>query len=519
VKRQTQNAAYWREYSIRSNDIDLITSTLLEEARPLRAGDFARLLISHQVERDNAELRRQLGDNGAIYAPKNSYAVGDALSFPILGFLTGTVTGLRTGTAVDGSTFDAIDVKLSDGTQREFAAKLEAAHSLNDLDPSTLVKTDDLKSPEELVELFAPEMAEKINTALTKNSDVIKIGEEWFLRAMMADVNVGHLNLAEAVLDIAGGKPMSTDSILRDLGLPEDVAKNVQEASLNSALGSDARFDEVSLTGRPAWILRRNEPVEVHERPAMLSPGAFAGQVTIGPDLETLASQIDDELDFDPAQQIESAPSAETVLTFSHRQSGTLGWTRKLAAVLPKATKPRTLLTFRDKLSGKEYLVWLVRDGSYIWGLGEFYRSAELPAGAEISLIATERPHEFVLDAKRRKPKREWVRVASVVNNHLRLETAQRAVPCEFDDLMSVFVDDGRSLDALRANADVASAVQTAFLEIAKLSPQGNVHARTLYAVVNTLLRASARTVFAALVASGNFAPLGDSYWHLAERG
>jgi hypothetical protein len=519
IQRQTQDAAYWRDYVVRQDDIDLITSKLLDEVKPMRASDFARMLIAQHVERDNAELRRHLNGNGLIYAPKNAYAVGDALSFPILGFLTGVVNAVRTGAQIDGATFDAIDVSLSDGTRREFAARLEQTHALNDLDPSTLVKTEDLKSPEELVALHSPLIAEKVDAALAKNGDLIKIGDEWFLRAMMADVNVGHLNLAEAVLDIAGGKPMSTDMILRDLGLPEDVAANVQEASLNSALASDERFDEVSLTGRPAWILRRNEPTEVHDRPQELNPARFGSAVTLGPELEALAAQIADEVDFDPATQTENTTSAETVLTFSHRRAGTLGWTHKLASVLPKNAKPRTLLTFRDRMSGKEYFVWLVRNGSYIWGLSEFYRAAELPAGAEIVLSATERPHEFVLDAKRRKPKREWVRVATVVNNHLRLETAQRAVACEFDDLMSVFVDDVRAIDGLRAGADIAGAVHTAFLEIAKLSPQGNVHARTLYAVVNTLLRAGARDVFAALVASGQFAPLGDNYWHLADRG
>lgn len=519
IQRQTQEAAYWRDYVIRADDIDLITGRLLDEVKPMRASDFARIVITQQVERDNAELRRHLNGNGLIYAPKNSYAVGDALSFPILGFLTGVVKSVRAGAQVDGTTFDVIDVDLSDGTRREFAARLEQPHSLNDLDPSTLVKADDLKTPEELVALYAPLMSGKIDAALQKNADLIKIGDEWFLRAMMADVNVGHLNLAEAVLDIAGGKPMSTDMILRDLGLPEDVATNVQEASLNSALAGDERFDEVSLTGRPAWILRRNEPNEVHERPQPLNPSVYQGAVTIGPELEALAAQIDDELDFDPATQTESTASADTVLTFSHRMAGTLGWTRRLASVLPKNAKPRTLLTFRDRVSGKEYFVWLVRNGNYIWGLSEFYRTAELPAGAEITLAATDRPHEFVLDAKRRKPKREWVRVATVINGHLRLETAQRAVACEFDELMSVFVDDARAIEGLRATADVASAVQTAFLEIAKLSPQGNVHARTLYAVVNALVRASARNVFAALVANGQFAPLGDNYWHLADRG
>jgi hypothetical protein len=104
-------------------------------------------------------------------------------------------------------------------------------------------------------------------------------------------------------------------------------------------------------------------------------------------------------------------------------------------------------------------------------------------------------------------------------DNHLRLETAQRAVACEFDELMSVFVDNPAILDSLRGETprEVAQAVREAFPEIAKLSPQGNVHARTLYAVVNVITRASAIDVFSALQTSGAYMPVGDNYWHLSE--
>jgi hypothetical protein len=257
------------------------------------------------------------------------------------------------------------------------------------------------------------------------------------------------------------------------------------------------------------------EPAEVREMPAALRASEPAGATTLSDELLALIAQIDDELDSDLDNAITPEQTAETVLNFSHRRAGTLGWNRTLAKVLPRTGKPRIPVTLRDRMSNKEYVVWLVEQGRYIWGLADFYKSAELPAGAQIVISRTEHPQVFIIDAKRRKPKREWVRVASMSNHHLRLDTAQRAVACEVDDLMAVFVDDIGSLDALRASRDVTQAVREAFLEIAKLSPQGNVHARTLYAVVNALVRASARSVFSALVANGAYVPVGDNYWHL----
>jgi hypothetical protein len=517
IHRQTQSAEFWNNFVLGSEDAELIYNHILDEGTAKRAGELARLIVRHRVERENASIRRQIDGQGDTYRPRERYVVGAALTFPILGFLTGVVTAVRPSDNAGLEPFEVITVKLSDSTTRDFASGYSLPHMLNDFDASTLVAAEDLKSPEALFDLYGTEVSARIDQALAKNPELIKIGEEWFLRAMMTDVNIGHLNLAEAVLEMAAGKPQTADLILRDLGLPEDVASSVQEASLNAALASDERFDDVSLSDRPAWVLRRAEPAEVRERPAALSGVPFSGAVTLSPELEALVAELDDELDEPSYLNVAEQESASVVLTFVHRRTGTLGWGRRLSAVLPEHIKRTVPVTLRDRSNNREFQVWLVRDGRYIWGLSDFYRSAELPAGAEITLTRTDKAHVFVIDAKRRKPKREWVRVASAPNGHLRMETAQRAVNCEFDDLMSVFVDEHRMNEFGNAR-DLPAAVREAFLEIAKLSPQGNVHARTLYAVVNTLMRASARAVMSALVANGTFSPVGDNYWHLGER-
>jgi hypothetical protein len=517
IHRQTQTAEYWNSFRVKPEDAEFIYGAMLDSGRPMRSNELAQNLLQQHVERENAALRKQLSGDAAVYLPRNTYAVGDLLSFPLIGFATGTVTAIRQSNTGEGEHFPIISVDMSDGVRREFASAYPLPHPLNDLDVNALTSADTLKTPEELFALHGAALTGTVEASLKTNTEYIQIGEEWFLRAMMTEVNVGHLNLAEAVLEMANGAPLTTDVILRDLGLPADVGANVQEASLNSALANDPRFDEVSVTDVPAWVLRRAEPAEVAERPALLRPSVWAGATTLSEDLNALVASIDDELDVDHTG-VESATSATVILTFTHRRAGTLGWGRKLASVLPHSDKPRFPVTLRDRATQKEFIVWLVRDGSYIWGLAEFYRSADLPAGAEIVLSAAERPGLYWIDGKKRKPKRDWVRVGHASNGHLRLETAQRAVACEFDDQMAIFTDDIKQLDSLRDGRELAAVVREAFLEIAKLSPQGNVHARTLYAVVNTMTRASAKNVFAALVSSGQFVVVGDNYWHLAER-
>jgi len=503
---------------VTQSDAEFLYGFVLEVGKPERLVDLTLAAMRHRVEQEQAALRKQI-DNGTLYQPKRTFQAGESVTFPALKFATGVVDEIRPANNPDLGPFDVITVTMSDGTHREFASNYTRAHRLNDQDPTQMLDNGPVKPVEELFVQYGDHVGGKLAVALEHNPEFIRIGDEWFLRAMMAEVNIGHLNLAEAVLDVASGGPLTAEEILRDLGLPPDVTVNVQEASLNAKLATDLRFDEISLNDQPAWFLRRLEPAEVRQRPAPLEPVTFPGATTLSDETQKLVVELDDELDYD-GSPVERANQAQTVLIFAHRRAGTLGWSRRLAGVLPQSNKPRVPIRLRDRVTTKEFTVWLVRDGRYIWGLGDWYRANDVPAGAHIELTHGEDDNVVLIDFRRRKPKREWVRVASVRDARLHLETAQRAVSCEADDLMSVFADDVRQFDVLRGerSRDAAQAVREAFPEIAKLSPQGNVHARTLYAAVNVITRAAPREVFAALTASGVYVPVGDNYWHLGER-
>ena len=53
------------------------------------------------------------------------------------------------------------------------------------------------------------------------------------------------------------------------------------------------------------------------------------------------------------------------------------------------------------------------------------------------------------------------------------------------------------------------------FPELAKLSPQGTVHAATLYSAINVAMRTPPGPLLAELVVSDAYAPVGDNYWVL----
>jgi len=68
---------------------------------------------------------------------------------------------------------------------------------------------------------------------------------------------------------------------------------------------------------------------------------------------------------------------------------------------------------------------------------------------------------------------------------------------------------------AREQDISLAQAVGDVFPELVKLSPQGNVHAATLYSAVNVLMRTPPAPLLEVLVTGDRYAPVGDNYWVL----
>ncbi len=518
IHRQTQTAEYWNAFAITAQDIEFIYGYILEANRPVPAQELALALMRHRVEQEAAQIRRQLSTH-RIYQPKQTYAEGEWLAFPALQFAIGRVVRVRRGNNPAIGDFDVIEVEMSNGKRRQFAARYPRTHRLNEEDFTVLLDEKPIKPPEALYRAYGERVTVLLNNALAQHADFVRIGEGWFLRALLVEISVGHLNLAEALLDMMGGGPLSTTEILRELQLAADAPKSVLEASLNVALYSDARFVEVGIGRKPMWFLRRLQPREVSEPPLVLRPLAFDGAVALDPALVALARELDDEWEFQPGEE-RPAERATLILTPAHRLAGTLGWNRSMAGVLPSSTKPFAALRLIDQATGESFTAWLSQEGRYLWGLSRWYAKHDLQPGAYIELKRGKSPEEWVLSYRQQRPHREWVRVASIQDGRLVLDTAQRTVNSELDDLMTVFLDAPQAILEWRATRryTVAQAVQEAFAALSALSVQGNVHARTLYAVVNLMVRTSPRSVFAALSTNPRYAPLGDNYWRYVER-
>jgi hypothetical protein len=520
IQRKTQDPAYWaEEFTIIPDDLQYLSTLLVEEELPRSAQELGHALVLHYCQQEEALIERTMS-KGTPYQPKRSYEVGEQVVFPALDYVVGEVIGVRPGQNPEYGSFQVIQVAFESGEKRQFASELAAEHPLNREPQAGAAGDADLRSPDELAALFGPRVGEMLEEHLESAPDFVRLAGKWFRKDLLVDVHIGHLNLAEAVLDVAGGGPLPTEELLGDLELPEKITPQLRIFSLNYALQEDKRFDEVGPAGEVLWFLRRLEPEGVqsvptylHYQPLEYDPALLTSEML------TLERELDDEWS-NLSESIEVSEPVTVVLTHPHWRSGTLPISSRLARVFPTGRTHRIRFTFVDDDTGAEMPGWVVREKRYVHGLGEWYKANDVPVGAYLQLSCAEKPGTVVIRRQDRRPRREWIRVALPAKGRLTFEMLKRLVACKYDELMIVAVEDSEGVDELWASVhehevSLSQLIADIFPELAKLSPQGTVHAATLYSAVNVLMRTPPGPMLAELVASGVYAPVGDNYWVL----
>lgn len=520
---QTETERYWTEgFEITSQDIEHIFSVFLEEETPLTSREIALRLIRYRVDQEALTLRRQI-ERGEIFQPQNVYTVGQNLVFPALGYTAGEVIGHRPGNNPEHGEFSVIQVNFGDDNVREFASALSTPHKLN----FEAGETDQTVTPSTSVETLFKEYGDDIVYSLEERlrtiEDVVYFAGRWFLKSLLADISIAHLHLAEAVLVMYEGGPLDTQMILKEIDLPQEVNPRLQAFSLDHALFHDNRFDEVGPAGQVLWYLREMEPEEVTIPPERLEykPVDYNWRL-LTDELIALEHEIDDELS-NLRSPADPADSVTFSLNFPHRRVGTLPLSSRLRHLFPTAYEaPRILMTLVDGQTGEEMPGWVVREHRYVYGLTDFYRRHKLPVGAYITVRATEDPSRVIIDFMAYRPRTEWIRLAVPGgNNRLQFENHKRSIGAEYDDLMILGADDLKAVDSLwisthNPERSLVHTIRELISELARLTPQQTVHAKTLYSAVNVIRRCPPGPIFATLVANSEFEHVGGPYWRLA---
>ena len=515
IQPQTQNPQYWEaNFALDETDIEQIYNHLLEVEKPQTVEQIAKVIIQYRVILEVQRVERLLSGR-TLYQPQDSYAVGDKLVLPALQFAQGEVTGMRAGYNPQYGNFNVITVKINNKL-REFASDFKNEHLLTMGQVEAVTRVEDVDI-DALVRQYGDIVVNAVAKALVSRSEFVRLGQEWFVKQLMAEVNIGHLHLAEAVLEMSEGGPLPTDDIVPHLDMDSSLDKSVLRFSLNYALLNDDRFDEVAPKGAVVWYLRRLEPEGVKEIPGRLAYTPIPhDRALLSPQLLSLERELDDELS--DLEQLKSPESMVFTLLFPHRWAGTMPLSSKLRALLPLGSSPRQRLVFRDELTNEDIVGWVVQENKYIYGFGEWYEKNGIPIGGFVHLRPGPEPGVILLGYDRRRSQREWVRLATAVDNRIHFELMKRSISCGFDDLLIVGTDVTAAIDALWRRAEtqrrtIASLLSELFMALADLTPQNSVHAKTLYSALNMLRRVPPGPLFAELVRHPAFIPVGDHYW------
>jgi len=507
---------------VQEGDLEVVYNLLLEREVPLTAEEMARAVVERRLSapREAAAVPEA---PAAAYLPGESYSIGMRLMFPAIDGVTGVIVGERDGVNPDLGPFRVIQVRFGDsGTPREFAAGL-AEHKLNYVpEPPPATEADD--GVDGALARYGKRIAEALDHRLSQTSDIVRLAGRWFPASLLAEIHQGHLNLAEAVLDVSGGGPLPTPELLAHVELPETFDPALAQFSLDYALQQDERFDEVGPAGQVLWYLRRLEPPEALYTPARLEPLATEDdRSALSPDLLALEASLDDELS--PLPEPSEAPDEVVLpLLFPHWRVGALPLSSRLRPLFPTAYEaPRIRFILVDGHSGERFPGWVVRAPRYVCGLDAWYRRYDVPAGGLVRVRRGEAPGEVIVEAAERRRRSEWIRTVVVrPDGAVGFTMSKQTVGTSYEERMIVGLTDPAALDAAWSNGrqrrePFARQVQDVCLELAKLNPQSAVHAESLYSGVNVLVRASPAAVFTQLVKNRAFQYVGDLYWRRSE--
>ena len=234
IQRRTQTESYWRDqFSLTTEDASHLYERILDAGKPLPTEALAQAAIERHCRKEERLIEAELS-KGHVYQPEDQYGVGEHIIFPALDYVLGTVVGTRPGRNPDYGEFTVIQVEFEgDDDIREFASALQGEHKLNrDEGDGGVLVSDDLRAPAELYEAYRALVDAKLIPFLDEHAEFVSFRDHWFLKGLLFEINIGHLNIAEALIEIKA-MPLPTAELSKELDLPREVSSEVKFFSLN----------------------------------------------------------------------------------------------------------------------------------------------------------------------------------------------------------------------------------------------------------------------------------------------
>ena len=508
---------YWETFNLTDDDREFIYNYLLEIETPLTSPELLSVLLTERIRQEKLALEQQRTMGGDMYIPANIYKDNQDLVFPGYSWQHARVIAVRPGKNPDLGDFQVIQVRFDNNETREFASNIPD-HILNQ--PQDISVEESLLDADSVLTLYGEKLLEIINSDLSKNQDFVRIAGKWFPRALLIDINIGQLNLVEAILDMAGGGPSPTQPLLEQVGLTSNTNSKLVEFSLDHALQEDPRFDEVGPSGEVLWFLHRLEPESVLQIPVYLRYQSVDYDLALlTEEMLELERKLDDELS--PTRyKYPSANEVQLTLTFPHWRAGTLPLTTRINHLFPTAYEaPRIRFVLVDGETGQKFPGWVVRTNHYVYGLQDWYKSHGLMPGSIIRVKRGKNPGEVIVQCDSQRGSREWVRTVLVGSDGgIVFAMLKQIITAAYDERMAIAIPDPQALDIAwkqiqKDRIPFERIVVNTVRDLAKLNPQSHVHASELYTAVNIIRRCPPGPILALLVSRSWFIHVGDLHY------
>jgi hypothetical protein len=508
---------YWDTFELTDEDREFIYNYLLEVETPLTSPELLAALVNERICQEKLAIEKQRTSGGEIYKPADTFKVKQDLVFPALGWQHAAVLTIRPGQNPNIGDFQVIRVKFDNQETREFASNIQD-HLLNQ--PQEISATEITLDVDMVLSNYGEKLLEIIDTDLVKNQEFVRIAGKWFPRALLVDINAGHLNIAEAILDMAGGGPLPTKTLLEQVGLTSNTNSNLVEFSLDHALQEDPRFDEVGPAGETFWFLNRLEPESVLQVPTYLryQPLEYDASI-LTDDMLELERKLDDELS-NMTDKYPTPNEVQLTLMYPHWRVGTLPLTPRINHLFPTAYEaPRIRFQLVDGDTGQKFPGWVVRKNRYVFGLKEWYKSHGLMPGSLIRVKRGKIPGEVIVQCDSQRGSREWVRTVLIGSDGgIVFAMLKQIVTAAYDERMAIAIPNAEELDAAvkqiqKDRLPFEKIVVNTVRDLVKLNPQSHVHATELYAAVNIMRRCPPGPILSLLASRPWFIHVGDLHY------
>lgn len=508
---------YWETFELKDEDREFIYNHLLEIEAPLTSPELLSALVNERIRQEKLALEKQRTSGGDIYLPALTFKTNQDLVFPAFSWQHARVIGVRPGQNPDLGDFQVIQVKFDNNETKEFASNIPD-HILNQPQEISIKETS--LDADAVLSSYGEKLLEIINSDLSKNQEFVRIAGKWFPRALLVDINVGHLNLVEAILDMSGGGPSPTLPLFEQVGLASNTNSKLVEFSLDHALQEDPRFDEVGPAGEVLWFLHRLEPEGVLQIPTYLRYQELDyDRSLLSADMLDLERKLDDELT-PISGKYPRVDEVQLTLTYPHWRAGTLPLTARINHLFPTAYEaPRIRFLLVDGETGQKFPGWVVRSNHYIFGLQDWYKSHGLMPGSLIRVKHGKNPGEVIVLCDSQRGSREWVRTVLVGSDGgIVFAMLKQIITAAYDERMAIAIPDPEGLDAAwkqiqKDRIPFERIVVSTVRDLAKLNPQSHVHASELYAAVNVIRRCPPGPILALLASRPWFIHVGDLHY------